>query len=363
MIGLGRGAKGAADPSPEGRAIIMLKGYLDASGENYEEPVVVVAGFVGTANLWDEFGRQWKAMLDDFELARFHAAPFASRKGRPFSEWCDKKHQACFERICKIFDELKPFGVGTALSIPLFEEWRIEQHVFYPADPYFFCIDRCLFTLIHGGIVESKGDEGIEIYCDRDKGRERISLELASWHEAKMRKFPTPMVNPERHISTHYVASFEHRPLQAADILAHGAYQVYRDYGKEPSSAEPSFIEALKKSCPISVTAYRERAMFEQEGADDAGGARHREAAPGAAPDAVAPDARGRSRPDQRAVPRRRGVREHSARRRHLAAQGQLGNRTPEDLVSWHTVIGAALILSGAFMIWGNRLLDWMFRH
>jgi hypothetical protein len=50
----------------------MLKAFLDDSGKAEEHPVVVVAGFLGTTSMWDQFDVRWRAFLDQFGIRRFH---------------------------------------------------------------------------------------------------------------------------------------------------------------------------------------------------------------------------------------------------------------------------------------------------
>ncbi len=105
---------------------IVLKAFLDASGRNTGEPVAVVAGFVADEKVWEAFEQAWLPFLDEFGLRRFHAAPFWSRKERPYSAWNNDKFERCKSEVCRIVSTIpKPLGVGVSVDTRLYEEWRM----------------------------------------------------------------------------------------------------------------------------------------------------------------------------------------------------------------------------------------------
>ncbi len=55
----------------------MLKGAFDAGGSEYDQPVLMVAGFVSSAKDWDEFSALWSKRLGEDHLTHFHAVDFA----------------------------------------------------------------------------------------------------------------------------------------------------------------------------------------------------------------------------------------------------------------------------------------------
>jgi hypothetical protein len=232
------------------RFTIVLKAYLDASGSNTGEPVAVVAGFVANEKVWEAFEAAWVPFLDDFGLKRFHAAPFWARKERPYVGWDTPKHDKCKEEVCRIISSIpKPMGVGVAVDTRLFEEWRMTLDAWYPSDPYYFCLDRVLYRLITG-ISEYPEDEGVTIYCDQEQGYEAIGQDIARWHQTRLKRDPTVgthAVGPDRQVDVHYGSSVDFKPLQLADILAHGVFQWKRDSLKGDPT-EPPFIECMKKA-------------------------------------------------------------------------------------------------------------------
>src|SRR5439155_14115211 len=133
-----------------------------------------------------------------------------------------EQHQKAKEKVCKILssDRGPPFGISVAIKVEAFNEWRHTLDHFYPADPYYFCIDRVLYTLVY---ATGPGGEDFTIYCDQEKEHETIALEIARWHEGRLTKDPSLATNPDnarRSISVLYGPKRKHRPLQLADIHA-----------------------------------------------------------------------------------------------------------------------------------------------
>ena len=160
---------------------LVLKAYLDASNEGTGDPVAVVAGCVADENQWAAFESVWVSFLGEFELTRFHSSHFWARKEPPYSRWSDAKWEKAKGDVCRILGGLRIIGVGAAVSLKAFNEWRATSDLFYHHDPYYFCLQYTLGILIRQ-ISQHPLDEGITIYIDQDKGRESLGQEIAKWH-------------------------------------------------------------------------------------------------------------------------------------------------------------------------------------
>src|SRR5262249_10355307 len=101
-----------------------------------------------------------------------------------------------------------------------------------PPDPYAFCIDYCLETLIHR-LSEAPVDEGLAIFIDKDRVQyEKLGIRIVEWHERHLRTRPpeSPLrPDPARKLSTTHAWRMQFRPLEAADILANETYRHMRD--------------------------------------------------------------------------------------------------------------------------------------
>ncbi len=167
---------------------IVLKAYLDASDPNGNIPVAVVAGFVTDLAGWENFEVQWRPLMKELELARWHMTDFRNRDGQ-YAKWPDAQFLYAKGRVISILNSCQLFGSGYAINVEAFNEWRVTCGYYVNPDPYFFCLDKMLGKLIRG-LVEHPIDEGVAIYCDRDKGRERLGLNIAEWHDDQLRTPP-----------------------------------------------------------------------------------------------------------------------------------------------------------------------------
>ncbi|NRG19402.1 DUF3800 domain-containing protein [Rhizobiales bacterium] len=225
----------------------MVRAYLDASGKS-SDPVVVVAGFLGWQENFAEFEERWKAFLSEFGLDHFHATEFWAKQSRPFRNWSDAHHLKARHDICRILSETgPPFGISVALNVEVFNQWRSNLDHYYPSDPYYFCLDRVLNTLIYA--TGSKDDEGILIYCDQEKEHESMGSDLAQWHEARLRNDPSLATNPveaQRDVSILYGPKRTHISMQLADIFANDTFKMVRDYLNSGVYREQQFTRCLK---------------------------------------------------------------------------------------------------------------------
>src|ERR1700730_2485527 len=82
-------ARALLPPSSCGGLIIVLSAYFDDSGTNGDSEIVVMAGFIGTAEQWKPFDEAWAAKLTEPllgkpTLSRFHMANCMARNGALF---------------------------------------------------------------------------------------------------------------------------------------------------------------------------------------------------------------------------------------------------------------------------------------
>ena len=235
----------------------MLRAYLDASGKSADR-VVAVSGFVGPIQWWQDFETRWQSFLDEFGLDHFHATEFWARKSRPYSNWSDAQHLKAKGDICDILANLSAIGVAVSLNVQAFSEWRAGLNHYYPSDPYYFCLDRVLYSLVYM-IKQGPKDDGITIYCDQEKEHELLGADIARWHEARLNKNLSlasfPLEGP-RDVSVYYGSKRQFLPLQAADIFANDTYRQVSDYLSSGVKRSPYFTKCLRKNHPDKLTHY-----------------------------------------------------------------------------------------------------------
>jgi hypothetical protein len=246
------------------RWTIVLRAYLDASGKLPKDDVISVAGFVSGETAWTAFEALWRPMLNEHGLDRFHATEYFLRRRAPYNSEASRLRMK--RQIKDAFADVRPFGIGTAVSVAAFDEWRMSAPYYVQPDPYYFCIDQCLHLLIRG--ISTPVDEGIAIYCDQELEHHKIGLDIAEWHENHLRKLRVRLPgspDPQRLVSTHYVSSTDFVPVQAADIAANGAFnQLKRFLETKQAYPKMEFLEVLDEAkCPFGVTYFDDPKMFE----------------------------------------------------------------------------------------------------
>lgn len=221
----------------------MLAAYLDESGMIPQDMIVAVAGFVAPTFMWEYFESRWADFLDQNGLVRFHAAPFLARRGE-YATWSNAKYEQANVDIAEILDTLGEVatGVGTSVDVEAYERLRRTNKWELPGNPYYYCVERCLYELIFK--IHEVPDEGVAIYCDLSKQYEPLGRQIAAWHANSLRRMPGRNAygtNPGRTVSIRYESSVDYKPLQLADIAANGSFR----WSKNPTGAPPLFIGCL----------------------------------------------------------------------------------------------------------------------
>jgi Protein of unknown function (DUF3800) len=203
----------------------VLESYLDASGTDPNQQVVVVAGWGAAEDEWDHWEHRWLGMLAELELKKgWHHTDFLGKRAE-YAKWSDTKFQYAQGLITKIFNEIGLLGIGAAV-------WRADYEAALASrkwpkmksDPYAFCLNDCAESLVHG-FHESPDDEGIAIYADKDgKNAETIGVPLFEWHSEYNRR-NEKAVNAARAVTITYGPATQFIPIQGADILANETYR------------------------------------------------------------------------------------------------------------------------------------------
>jgi hypothetical protein len=221
--------------SAKERIVVVLESYLDASGTDPNQKVVVVAGWGATEEEWDHWEDCWLEMLAELGLKEWHHTDYLARRG-PYRDWNDAKALFAQGRLISIFNEIGLLGIGAAV-------WRADYDAAVASGkwkkmlstPYGFCLNDCAEGLIHG-FHEAPNDAGIAIYADQDgKAFEEIGTALFDWHVDYNRRSQVAL-NPARKVSVTYGSKSRYRPLQGADVLAN---ETYRYMFNERRSAMP----------------------------------------------------------------------------------------------------------------------------
>lgn len=235
----------------------MVRAYLDASGQK-TDPVVVVSGFIGFRSHFERFENLWDVFRKEFGLDHFHATEFWAQQSRPYCNWSDAQHLKAQGDICRILsdDTAVPVGVSVAVNVLAFNEWRSTLDHYHLSDPYYFCLDQVLNTLIYAA---GPGADSLTIYCDQEKEHELLGADIARWHEARLNKDPSLAINPmpaPRPVSVYYGPKRQFVPLQLADILANDTFRMTSRFLRCGQLGDPFFTRCLKSKNSEHIITY-----------------------------------------------------------------------------------------------------------
>jgi hypothetical protein len=232
----------------------MLQLYLDASGNSADQPAVVVAGLLGNSDIWTQFDPLWKGFLKGHNLERFHATDYRARK-RPYSRMADEQYASVHTEICEMLKQFNLMAIGCGVTVAAFNEWRNGARDFHHPDPYFFCLSHILRKAIMG-ITQYPRDSGIEIICDAESKNGPLGREIAAWRTERLRRttiVSPQLAQPDRPVSFDYRRSLDCTPLQAADVIAHGAFQLMCNHLDGLTEVKPPSIRDIEPKCPMAI--------------------------------------------------------------------------------------------------------------
>lgn len=197
--------------------LVGHEAYLDASGTDAGQRVVAFAGFVSTPVKWVRFIRDWVDVLRRFEVDAFHMAPFFAAKGE-FSQWSNDRRAEIVSALVRVMGDHIELAVGCGVRVADYNESLSDEFRQEVRSPEALCLSRCL-NLIHS---QTPGSERIAVTLDQDTPeREHNALHI---HHRMRNAF-----GDDRFTSVQFSNHRTVMPLQAADILAHQAFQHLRD--------------------------------------------------------------------------------------------------------------------------------------
>jgi Protein of unknown function (DUF3800) len=113
---LGRLAISLRPGDPAGAIFMILTAYYDESGTHGDSPLTVLAGFVGHANDWVDFEREWRKILKKHNITHVRAKHLFHRQGQ-HKHWTEKQVYECFVDILYVIQERRRiFASKTVLS-------------------------------------------------------------------------------------------------------------------------------------------------------------------------------------------------------------------------------------------------------
>lgn len=207
----------------------FFNAYFDESGKDNSR-ILTLAGYIATKEQWDEFAREWSAVLKDEGVKIFHMKDFENGYGEFKEEdgWTRERKIAVQKKLIGIINRRTNIGIFSSVDLPDYEEcmrgWRRE----YYGTPYTFLVKNCLsqvslwamhfrrrepiaYVIEHGAGYNHEINEAFRAAFANDIKREMMRLGSLTF-ETKQRAIQ----------------------LQAADMLAYEAWKDVCNSGLAP---------------------------------------------------------------------------------------------------------------------------------
>lgn len=194
-----------------------LHAYIDDSGKEGVSSTQVLAGYLATAEAWDEFSARWQEVLDQADLTNFHMVD-AWRLSRPYQHLGALGRNQLITELLACIKKHAERAFVLSIDLEAYIHWfGRHEFKFQETRPYFFGFHQIL-KMITSYAYEQKYDCELKIYFD-EQGGEPLSKIIQSVELHRIAaasrgrnniNIPTPR----------YISDDNCPPLQAADLLA-----------------------------------------------------------------------------------------------------------------------------------------------
>jgi hypothetical protein len=246
--------------------LMVLQAWFDESGKG-QEPVYLLAGYVGDVEMWKRFSDEWQAELDrEPKLPYLHVSESQLFKGLNPAE-----RKARILEFVKIIRNHRPFGITFTLKHSDYRRYfnvlsrhpsmtRAERRMF--KNPYFVAFQFVLgLTLLRQAKrgIDSGVEEVIEILFDEDiDRRSRLEIGFKYFLDTMRRRTPQflPLLINE---GPEFRDDKRVLPLQAADLLAWHLRRAYFESDRDGIPCQnPVWLELRREGMEYQDFIYTE---------------------------------------------------------------------------------------------------------
>lgn len=202
------------------KRILMLQVFIDDSGKSDQSKVLVLAGFLSTAERWAQFSNKWQEILDYHELPAFKMSS-AWRLHRHYKERGGLQRDWV---IVKLLDCIKThaehafvISIDIEAHAELYKDWDKLGDVFKNIDRCYFAAFSAMMSKIYKHAYKYRFNERINVIFDEQGGESAafIQKSVEEFRKVAAEYFPGLKVdNPL------FKTDEEFPPIQAADMLA-----------------------------------------------------------------------------------------------------------------------------------------------
>lgn len=199
-------------------AVLDLEGHFDESGTDGNSRVVVVGGYVGTAEDWRTLEKAWRIVLKE-EGAEYYHATDAENARKPrgiYEKWGRKKAHRLTDRVAAIAGDSLIQGVGIYLTTDAWKSATDFLLQYFPENPYLLpytlLAKMCIEITVESLVDDLPAQESVSFIFEENKfskgvldGFQRLKKEHRKKHRLKSITFESKECFPG---------------LQAADLFA-----------------------------------------------------------------------------------------------------------------------------------------------
>lgn len=207
---------GLPDGKWERRRYLVLRGYIDDSGNREHSPVLVLGGWIAPVTTWLEFVPDWQAMLAMSPAIEYFKMNEAATLTGQFAHWSRERADERVALAYKTIERHIPYQVSCVVHLEPF--YRLFTPDLFPRrmiNPYYLA-----FTSIVSDVASQQQVHGIneEIDFIFDEQVMEWGKIADGWNDLRANASPET-----RHLIGSVPAFLDDRkfpPLQAADLLA-----------------------------------------------------------------------------------------------------------------------------------------------
>jgi hypothetical protein len=199
----------------------MLTAYFDDSGTSATDPVVVVAGYLATVEMWARFDRRWSTLLAQYEITGLHRVDLENFSGE-FKDWNPRRRTEFMKKADAIIKHCTYSGFGVAIPKSDFEAVCPDHHPYRTYGLFGWCAYGCIAS--------------IKLWCSKKNVTEPIQyvFEAGTTGQNQFNQllhdlYRDPAIRKEDRIGGWSFQGKSLLPLQAADVVAYEYFKYMRN--------------------------------------------------------------------------------------------------------------------------------------
>jgi Protein of unknown function (DUF3800) len=231
-----------------GRWIAVLVCYLDDSGQDPQNPITTLAGYIARDTAWEAFETDVEKWFTEFKVNILRAKHLHDTD-EDFEGWGILRKQAFVSRICQVRNPHVMMGLSMSALKGQYELRAEERDAKRTVTPYSFCFEVIIDWILR------------DVRIGRAANTEGVALILECGHknnpEAEQEFYAVRKLHKIEHLlhSISFVPKENCRAIQLADLIAFysrrdgNAQYLAKKAGRETYESE-MMIKIITENCP-----------------------------------------------------------------------------------------------------------------